>query len=478
MTWVNKNGAAGGDKLRLLVVEPGPALYRKSLFGALCELPDVQVSFASGMGASADWAKRHCGRAIEFSYKDGGLAEAVEKFREQTGASFDGVLTYTEAAVHHTNELSHLLGVPVISRFRDRSIRNKGIAREKIARVTDAQPWFRRLANESALKTLLKEELRFPLIVKPAEMMRGLAAVRVENKIQLKAAYFRASNADFWNEKLRPRFEDISNEVLVEELIEGPEYGVEVMVQHGKATVLGITKKYLCSGNTFEDAGHCFPAPDVPAKTRAQIEDLMRKVHAGLMIENSLTNAEVRVRENKVYLLEINCRITDDRVSDLIEKAYGISLARILADLHCGRAVDWAPPGKVSVPYEIRFLSTEKEGRVISISKPSLPKEVEYENHLACGSLLYRGGLEGASRLGHAIFPMGHWKAHADNWTIQSPTHWENSTYGSEPIFVFEALYSDLTTLFPLFKKADGDSLSTLRRRHALNPGAHFFAAS
>ncbi|MCB0403878.1 MAG: ATP-grasp domain-containing protein [Bdellovibrionales bacterium] len=478
MTWVKENGAAGGGKLRLLVVEPGPALYREALFGALCELPDFAVSFASGMGQGTDWAKKYCRHAIEFNYRDGGLAEAVENFRRQTGESFDGVLTYTEAAVHHTNELSHVLGVPVISRFRDRSIRNKGIAREKISRVTDAQPWFRRLASEVELKALLKEELSFPLIVKPAEMMRGLAAIRVDNKIQLKAAYYRACNADFWNEKLRPLFQDISNEVLVEEFIDGPEYGVEVMVQHGKSTVLGITKKFLCSGNNFEDAGHCFPAPDVPENTRTQIEDLMRKVHAGLMIENSLTNAEIRVRRDKVYLLEINCRVTDDHVSDLIEKAYGISLARILADLHCGREVQWTPPRKVSVPYEVRFLSTEKEGRVISISKPALPKEVEYQNHLACGSLLFRGGLGGESRLGHAIFPMGQWEAHTSNWTIQSPAHWENSIFDSEPIFIFEAFYSDLTALFPLFKKSDGERLSVLRRRHSLNPSALFFAAS
>ncbi|OGS00546.1 MAG: hypothetical protein A2V88_05605 [Elusimicrobia bacterium RBG_16_66_12] len=397
-----------GRRRRILVLEAGSRIYKEPIVRSLHELSDVDLYFASGLTSTIpiEWVKPYSSGLIVFSYNDDSLYTALDRFCIEKAMRFDGILTYVEPSVHVANELQRRLGLPVISARRGKSLRNKWQMRRLLQAAGVRQPTFIGVSSIKELRAATKTA-RFPVVVKPTEMMASLGVALVRNHLQLEEAFHRALDADFWDEDLRTLYGDIAKEVLIEEYIQGPEYSVETVVSDGRPHLLGITKKYSSASGRFDEVAHRFPAHDLSQNDVRKISALVEASHGALEFKNTLTHTELRMRDGVPILMEINCRLAGGLISTLIERSLGVNIGTILAATATGQPVDI--PRKTGSAHEIRFFNSSIDGMVVSIPPPPPPRAnlCEFISHVKPGDILFRNGLTGVSRLGHAIHCVG-----------------------------------------------------------------------
>ncbi|HZG73595.1 MAG TPA: ATP-grasp domain-containing protein, partial [Chondromyces sp.] len=87
--------------------------------------------------------------------------------------------------------------------------------------------------------------IHFPVMVKPCDGSGSKAAKRVDSIADLREACEEAINAS------------LIGKALVEDFIEGKEYGVESLVFNGEVHVLGIMGKYMTEPPNYAELGHC-----------------------------------------------------------------------------------------------------------------------------------------------------------------------------------------------------------------------------
>ncbi len=470
----------------LLIVETGFQSYKEPILKSLSQVDDVRLVLAVGLSAIIDssWAGKYADETLTFTYRDEkSLLSAVRAYEKRTHYRIDGVATWVEPSVAVANDLAHQLGVPALSTFRGGAVRSKRWVRERLRERGVEQVPFWVLESEAQLNTLQNARLPFPLIVKPCEMMSSLGVFRVNTFAELQAAFLKARSADFWEENLREIYPSISNDVLLESYVEGPEYSIEAVTQGGNTRLLGITKKWTQKEGGFDETAHSFPAQDLSEAVVSRIERLVCDSHSALQILNGLTHSEVRIKEGVPFLIEINCRLGGDFISELVERSTGLSVGRLLCDTHLGSSTPFAIQS--ASPQSVAFLTTRKEGRIVEIDSKSLENPgVEFRQHAQLGDLLYRGGVSGLSRLG-AYFKAG--EPHAVNdlenaFSIQPPLSIDTLRSDDDTLLTFQSMPGDLES-FLRVEQASWDqsqraSAETMAKRLELHPQTHFLAYS
>ena len=110
--------------------------------------------------------------------------------------------------------------------------------------------------------------------------------------------------------------------VLVERLVDGPEFSVEVL----DGDVVGITRKHLCAEPHFVEIGHDFPAEvaePIAARLATVAADAVREV--GLL--SGPAHVELRVSaDGQPWLIEVNPRLAGGLIPRLVRYATGRDL--------------------------------------------------------------------------------------------------------------------------------------------------------
>ncbi len=390
-------------KRNILLIEPGFQIYKEPILESIARTGMANLYIASGLEPKVPsrWAKKYAKEWISFDYNKGDLKKKISRLFSSKN-SLNGILTYVEPSVCFTNNLQHELGLPVISLEKGKLLKNKAVAREHLSKTKIAQPVFYVLRNLGDIDKLLKKSLKFPLVVKPSEMMSSLGVRRVHSKEELVEAIHKARLADFWNENLRDLYTDIGNEVLVEELIEGPQYSIEAYAHLGHPTIIGVTGKIKdpTQENYFDEVGHVYPAEPFSKKVMKRIEVLTSDLHASLSLKNTFSHTEIKVRDEIPFLIESNCRLGGGFISSLIEKSTQESLGKTLIEIACGEKP--SVEHKVTRQHGVYFVGTKQEGRILKFSSSLLKSKIQL--HAEGGDILWRQSLNGRSRLGHVFF--------------------------------------------------------------------------
>ncbi len=430
----------------IVVVESGFRDYKEHILKSLSEVPEVRIVLATGLKDIIDptWCQEYVAEILEFSYSANNLIEVLESYIAKTDLGIDGVLTYVDPSVYHTNLIAHHFKIPVLSTTLEKSIRSKRYVRERLAAAGIPQVWFRGLSDNLDLQKLIQADAVFPMIVKPVEMMSSLGVKLVHNAKELQNAFVRAQHADFSDENLRDIYSDISTDVICEEYIEGPEYSVESIVQHGQTRVLGITKKWTGDTGFFDEVGHCFPAMDIDNTARLAIENLVESIHRALGIENSMTHLEFRLRDGVPQLIEINCRLAGDLISEIIQRSTRSSIGKVLASIATGELIADIPYPKET--HSVTFVTTKRQGRVVGVDRDQrhMPStEIYY--FVSEGDFITTDDLAGPTRLA-AAFEKGLPASSTEiekKFTIQRPFYSQNLGSSVDLIHVFEATEAD-----------------------------------
>lgn len=247
------------------------------------------------------WAKGAVAREEADHFHDISIydTEAILATCRKEGVA--GVLCTTERTIAPAAELAEALGVNGNTPELARRVTDKLFVRHSAEGLTTLrQPRYKSL-NISDINT--PPEILFPLVVKPSAEggKRGVMACQDEGELREALDYARQAAV-------------LSDTVLLEEMLTGPEYSVETLSFHGRHHLVQITEKDSSGPPHFVELGHHQPAalaPEMWERVRQAVTELLD----ALGFQEGPCHTEVKVIGSEVYLIELNARPGGDHIT-------------------------------------------------------------------------------------------------------------------------------------------------------------------
>ena len=211
---------------------------------------------------------------------------------------------------------------------------------------------------------LSQMKLAYPVIVKPTDRSGSRGIFKLESSEGLNQAVQAALE------------ESLEKKALIEEYVEGQEYSVEYISYQGKHTFLALTKKYTTGAPHFIETGHMEPAP-VDAETLGRIQKIISHALDTLGIKNGASHSEIKISEDgTIRLIEIGGRMGGDCIgSDLVRYSTGFDYVRMVIQVACGQAPDFARV-REPVSVEVVFLFTKEDIDILEQLQKEHPEQL------------------------------------------------------------------------------------------------------
>ncbi|MFG3102585.1 acetyl-CoA carboxylase biotin carboxylase subunit family protein [Streptomyces sp. NPDC048182] len=130
--------------------------------------------------------------------------------------------------------------------------------------------------------------------------------------------------------------------LLVEELPEGQRVSAETVVEDGDVRIVAVTRTVLGPAPAREPVRHCVYAHDTLLHNRLLRQTAARAVDA-LGVTLGTLHIELALTSRGPYVTDVTALLAEDVIPLLVERATGIDLPQVAADLAVGRAPDLTP---------------------------------------------------------------------------------------------------------------------------------------
>jgi len=245
--------------------------------------------------------------------------------------AIDGILTTSDYPVRTVARVCRELGLHGLSEASAAICTNKFLQRELLRSCGLICPGFELIESPERLPVL--EGLAFPMIVKPVDSSASRGVSRVDDPSGLRDAY------EFARSYSR------SASVIVEEFISGPEFSVEVLVQHSVVHIVAITEKVTGGEGEgfYVETRHIIPASLSPAQIEA-IHGAVQKAIVAVGLDDSASHTEVKLSPQGPVIIEIAARLGGDYItSDLVPLSTGVSMLENVVRVALGEEIDPTP---------------------------------------------------------------------------------------------------------------------------------------
>ena len=299
----------------------------------------------------------------------------------------------TDVAVRTIGAVAHALHLPGISAEAASTVTNKFTMKKAFVRGgVRTAAFFQVFSLEDALKSA--ETLGYPVCLKVVDQSGSRGVCKVSAPSEMEDAFLECIS--FTHEAY----------LLIEEYIDAEEIGVDGFVENGKLVFCAPHKKFVYrSGPVSIPGGHAFPY----ACTKTLQEEIRRQMElavAATGIDHSAVNADLFVRKNEVFLIEIGGRTGATCIPELLSLHYGFDYYEKIIQAALGDCPDFTSVS--SVPCMAKLLFTRKSGYLSSIDPEPLSEltkqGVQWHIDYPAGSLL-PAVKNGTDRIGHVIAP-------------------------------------------------------------------------
>jgi biotin carboxylase len=153
----------------------------------------------------------------------------------------------------------------------------------------------------------LAAQLTFPVVVKPTTLSASRGVIRADDPASFVAAVGRVRRL-LASAEVRSAREDNAGLIQVERYIDGVEYAVEGLLEHGAFRALAVfDKPDPLAGPFFEETLYVTPSR-APAAVEDAIVEAIRRGARAIGMHHGPIHAECRVAADAVYVLEIAAR--------------------------------------------------------------------------------------------------------------------------------------------------------------------------
>jgi biotin carboxylase len=276
--------------------------YQTRAFGDAAERLGVDLVFATDRCDVLEDPWQDRALPIRFHDEVGSVATILAAAQR---TPIDGVVAVGDRPTVIAARAMKALGLPGHSRLAAALARNKRAAREHFQAAGLPTPAF----VEGSLTDSPRHfaSLRFPLVVKPLALSGSRGVMRVDDEEQLAGALERI-RALLSSPDVKAERHEAHKLVLAEEFIEGREFAVEGLMNHGTLDVLTIfDKPDPMDGPFFEETIYLTPS-NTPQRTRASIIEAVTSAGRALGLSHGPLHAECRVNSSGVYVLEVAAR--------------------------------------------------------------------------------------------------------------------------------------------------------------------------
>lgn len=292
------------------------------------------------------------------SVDDADLDDAIQR-RFGAAANLAGVTSSSEYFVARAAEVAARFGLAGPDAVRIRAARDKAYQRTMLAAGGLPVPAFRVVTSPTEA-VRAAHEIGVPVVVKPVE---GSGSVGVR-------ACASCADAGRYTAMLLARAERPRDaRVLLEALIEGPEFSVEVF----GGRVIGVTRKHLGPHPHFVEVGHDYPA--LPLFQASLLIRTVERATALLALNWGPLHWELRIHGGQAYPIEVNVRLAGGFIPELIRHAEGIDLIEQTLRLVVGQPTDL--DARHHRHASIRFLCAPQSGRLSIVDGLDAAREMD-----------------------------------------------------------------------------------------------------
>jgi biotin carboxylase len=214
----------------------------------------------------------------------------------------DGIFTAGtdfSSSVAWVAERMNLPGVPYQTAMR---ATDKCLMREAFERAGVPSPRFACWNGQGDPRSVLSSTLEFPLVVKPVDNMGARGVQRVDNPDALADSCVKA------------RALSRSSRVIVEQYMEGSEFSLDAVVDHGRVTVCGIADRHIFFPPSFVEMGHTIPTEVGPSTARS-IGKAFAAGIAALGIDSGAAKGDIKLTPRGPMIGEIAARLSGGYMS-------------------------------------------------------------------------------------------------------------------------------------------------------------------
>ncbi|MBW0145091.1 carbamoyl-phosphate synthase large subunit [Sphingomicrobium clamense] len=190
-------------------------------------------------------------------------------------------------------------------------------------------------SREEALN--VAETIGYPVLLRPSYVLGGRAMEVVDGPEQLNHYIDTAVQVSGNSPVLIDRY-----------LRDAIEVDVDAICDQDKVAVTGILQHIEEAGVHSGDSACSIPPYSLPPKVIAEIEDATEKLALALKVRG-LMNVQYAVKDNQLYLIEVNPRAS--RTVPFVAKAIGRPIAKIAAKVMAGASLGDFEPIDRDIPY-------------------------------------------------------------------------------------------------------------------------------
>lgn len=272
-----------------------PSSYRGEAFSRAARRLEIEVVPVIDLPEqlAGERAYRH---AIDFRDIEG-AARWIEQFHAERPLT--AVLSVDDSATELAAVASGRIGLPANDPRAAQAARDKFVMRSMLREAGVKCPEFR-LIDISGEDVELPPDLSYPVVVKPRRLSGSRGVIRADNEAELLAA-IRRVRAILAAEGEAAE----SSTLLIESYLPGVEVAVEGVIDAGKLQVLAIfDKPDPLEGPYFEETIYVTPSR-LPAHVQERIAAETAAAAAALGLRNGPIHAELRIHDERAWLLEI-----------------------------------------------------------------------------------------------------------------------------------------------------------------------------
>ncbi len=309
----------------------------------------------------------------------------------------DGIVTAgTDVAVITIGKVCDELGLKGLSAEAAECATDKLLMKQCYEKYGVRSAKFRRISFDDADYAKSIEDLTLPVMFKSVDSSGSRGITKVDDPSGFEAARQNVL------ENTR------SGYFIVEEYVEGEEFGAQAFVQDGKLEFILPHGDYVFKGDTGVPVGHFAPY-DLDSEV---IEDA-RKQLAGaaraMQLDNCAINADFILKDGKTYVLELGGRSGATCLAELVSIYYGFDYYEKIIRVAIGEKVDFSECDKVDstlsgTPNASHLLMSDKDGIIVSQTDGNAPDpdicEVQFD--YKPGDSVHKFKV-GPHRIGHVI---------------------------------------------------------------------------